>query len=193
MKDQLSRSEKKRRAKGIEQMVHELVALPAGAVNNLPCDEEMKHEIGMTKPLKGGARKRQIKYITKLLREQPIEDLFLFLEEKKGSSLKQKRDFNELEHLRDSLINEAVQVYDQWLEGGYEDMEVTLEGFWESETIKIIKSRFPGIDYKILRKLGLQFARTHNKRFSRELFRLLKAANERAQFDGVAKSRSTVL
>ncbi len=191
MKTQLSKSEKKRRAKGIEQMVNELVNLPASVINNLPCDQEMKHEIGKTKSLKGGARKRQIKYITKLLREQPIEDLFLFLEEKKGSSLKQKRDFNELEHLRDSLINEAVQVYDQWLEGGYEDTEITLEGIWESETIKIIKSRFPGIDYKILRKLGLQFARTHNKRFSRELFRLLKAANERAQFDGVAKSRST--
>jgi len=183
MKNQLSKSEKKRRAKGIEQMVHELAALPAGAVNNLPCDEEIKHEIGKIKSLKGGARKRQVKYITRLLREQPTEDLFLFLEEKKGSSLKQKRDFNELEHLRDSLINEAVQVYDQWLEGGYGDTEVTLDGIWESETIKIIKNRFPGIDYKILRKLGLQFARTHNKRLSRELFRLLKAASERAKFE----------
>lgn len=191
MKDQLSRSEKKRRAKGIEQMVRELVALPAGAAKNLPCDEEMKHEIAEAKSLKGGARKRQIKYITKILREQPIEDLFLFLEEKKGSSLKQEREFHEFEHLRDSLVNEAVQIYDLWLEGGYEDTGVTIEGIWESETIKIIKDRFPGIDYKMLRKLGLQFARTHNKRFSREMFRLLKAANERAQFDGAAKSRST--
>ncbi len=191
METKLSKSEKKRRAKGIEQMVNELVKLPAGVINNLPCDQEVKDEIGMTKDLKSGARKRQIKYITKILREQPIEDLLLFLEEKKGSSLKQEREFHELEHLRDSLINEAVQVYDLWLEGGYGDTEVTIEGIWESETIKIIKGRFPGIDYKMLRKLGLQFVRTHNKRFSREMFRLLKAASERTQFDGVAKSRST--
>ena len=40
METQLSKSEKKRRAKGIEQMVHELVALPVGEIVNLPCDEE---------------------------------------------------------------------------------------------------------------------------------------------------------
>ena len=80
METKLSKSEKKRRAKGIEQMVNELVKLPAGVINNLPCDQEVKDEIGMTKDLKSGTRKRQIKYITKILREQPIEDLLLFLE-----------------------------------------------------------------------------------------------------------------
>jgi ribosome-associated protein len=188
METQLSRSEKKRRAKSIEQMVNELATLPAGQIMNLPCEDQLKHELDRTKDLKGGARKRQIKYITKLLREQPIDDLFLYLEEKKGSSLKQKREFHELEHLRDSLINEAVQVYDQWLEGGYGDTDVSLESIWESETMKIIKSRFSGIDYKMLRKLALQFARSHNKRFSRELFRMLKAANERSQFKNLNNS-----
>jgi ribosome-associated protein len=127
METQLSKSEKKRRAKGIEQMVHELAALPVGEIINLPCDEELQHEIGKIKDLKSGARKRQIKYITKLLREQPTDNLFLFLEEKRGSSLKQKREFHELEYLRDSLINEAVQAYDLWLKGEYGDMEVSLE------------------------------------------------------------------
>jgi ribosome-associated protein len=183
METQLSRSEKKRRAKGIEQMVQELATLPAGQIMNLPCEDELKEELDRIRDLKGGARKRQIKYITKLLREQSTEDLFLFLEEKKGSNLKQKREFHELEHLRDSLINEAVEVYSYWLEGGYGETEVTLESIWESETMKIIKNRFPGIDYKMLRRLALQFAKSHNKRFSRELFRMLKAANERAQFE----------
>jgi len=183
METQLSRSEKKRRAKGIEQLVHELVDLSAGQISNLPCDEEVKNEIGQAKDLKSGARKRQIKYITKILREHSTDDLFLFLEEKRGSNLKQKREFHELEHLRDKLIDEAVEVYDRWMEGGYGDTEISLEDIWESETIRIIKNRFSGIDYKMLRKLALQFVRTHNKRFSRELFRMLKAANERAQFE----------
>ena len=81
------------------------------------------------------------------------------------------------------MIDEAVEVYDRWMEGGYDDTEISLEDIWESETIRIIKNRFSGIDYKMLRKLALQFVRTHNKRFSRELFRMLKAANERAQFE----------
>lgn len=182
METQLSKSEKKRRAKNIEQMVHELAALPVGEIINLPCGEELQQEVVKTKNLKSGARKRQIKYITKLLRQHPIEDLFLYLEEKKGSNLKQKREFHELEHLRDSLINEAVQVYGLWREGEYGDKEVSIESIWESETIKVIKSRFSGIDHKMMRKLALQFARSHNKRFSRELFRMLKAAGERAQF-----------
>ena len=183
MATELSKSEKKRRVKTIEQMVHELVTLPAGEVSNLPCDKEVKHEIGRTIKLKGGARKRQIKYITKLLREQPTEDLFMFLQEKKGSGLRKKRQFHELEHLRDRLVNEAVELYDHRSNDGYGDIEGSLDGIWESETMKIIKSRFPGIDYKLLRKLALQFAKNHNKRFSRELFRILKAASDRAQFE----------
>ena len=182
MESQLSRSEKKRRAKSIEQMVHELVGLPASEVLKLPCDGEIIEEISNTRGLKSGARKRQIKYITKILREQPTEDIFLFLQEKKGSNLKQKRQFHELEHLRDRLINEAVDVDDRWRQEGYSNTDVSPEDIWESETLKIIRSRFPDIDYKMLRKLALQFAKNHNKRFSRELFRMLKAASERAQF-----------
>ena len=98
MDSQLSRSEKKRRAKGVEQLVYELAALPANDIDSLPCDTDVRDEIFSAKKLKGGAKKRQLKYVTKLLRDRPVDDLYDFLAKKKGSALKQQREFKEIEY-----------------------------------------------------------------------------------------------
>jgi ribosome-associated protein len=182
MDQQLSKSEKKRRAKSIEQMVLELASLSDGELHILPCNNEIQKEIVKIKKLKSGARKRQIKYITKLLRNEAPDDLFRFLEEKKGSVLKKEREFHELEQLRDELINEAMQFYDDLINEQEADVSGRLDENWKSEAVHLIKNRFPEIEVNILKKSALQFARTHNKRYSRELFKVMKAASERAQF-----------
>ena len=74
MDSQLSRSEKKRRAKALEQLVQELASLPPGEIAKLPCDKDLRDEILAAGSLKSGARKRQLKYATKLLREAPVEE-----------------------------------------------------------------------------------------------------------------------
>ncbi|MCI5220604.1 MAG: DUF615 domain-containing protein, partial [Candidatus Electrothrix sp. LOE2] len=81
---QLSRSEQKRRAKQVEKLVVELAALPAGLLGELPVDEEVRLLFREIAGLKGSSRKRQIKYITKLLRDAPTEELYAFLEKRKG-------------------------------------------------------------------------------------------------------------
>ena len=103
MDTQLSRSEKKRRAKAVEELVTELAVLPEGEIAALPCDSDIKEEITVAGKLKGGARKRQLKYVTKLLRERPVDELFTFLARKKGSMLKEKREFQEIENFRNLL------------------------------------------------------------------------------------------
>ncbi len=172
----VSKSEKKRRAKNVELMVLELVGLPEKDIALLPCDQFLKDDIREAKTLKAGSRKRQIKYIAKTLRKNPVDELYDFLQERKGSQLKNKRDFHELERMRDAVLNEAVAAYDKSRE-----KSVEWEPNWSSKTIEQLNSKFPGIDSSSLRKSAWQFARSRKPAFSREIFRILKAAHERIQ------------
>ena len=180
----LSRSEKKRRAKGVEQLVHELATLPATDIVSLPCDPEVRDQLRSTKKLKGSAKKRQLKYVTKLLRDRPVEDLYDFLAKKKGSALKKQREFQEIEHLRNLLLNETLARYEDILQqAGYFTEENEPEYFWEnSEALSSIAAKFPDIDTALIKNNAVQFAKTRNRKFSRELFRIMKAASEKAQF-----------
>ena len=183
MDSQLSKSERKRRAKGIEQLVHELASLPEREIVALPCDQEIQEEIRSAKNLKGGAKKRQLKYATKLLRDQPVEELYDFLAQKKGSLLKKNREFHELEHFRNLLINEAVQQYEEMIDNnGYINENKPADFFSESVALEAIVDYLPDIDKALLKNTAIQYARTRNRKFSRELFRILKAAFEKIQY-----------
>jgi len=183
MDSQLSRSEKKRRAKGVEQLVSELAALPQGEIASLPCDQEVRDTIKAAKKLKGGSRKRQLKYATKLLREKPAEELYDFLAQKKGSMLKEKREFQELEHFRNLLITEAIQLYEEnRYDHGFANENEPVEFLHDTVTLRAIVNHLPQIDQAVLKNAAMQFAKTRNRKFSRELFRVMKAAKEKAQF-----------
>jgi len=180
---QLSRSEKKRRAKGLEQLVRELTDLAPGEIASLPCDEEIRKEITAAKNCKGGARQRQLKYATKLLRDKPVEELYDFMARKKGSMLKDKREFQELEHFRNILISEALQQYDESRnDNGYFNDTDPGDFLHDTEILRTIVKQLPEVDQALLKNAAMQFARTRNRKYSRELFRIMKAAMEKAQF-----------
>jgi ribosome-associated protein len=183
MDSQLSKSERKRRAKGIEQLVYELASLPDRVIVELPCDQEIREEIRSAKNMKAGAKKRQLKYVTKLLRDQPVEELYDFLALKKGSLLKKNREFHELEHFRNLLINETVKLYEDVMNNdGYMKEQEPLDLLGESVALDAIVDCFPDIDKALLKNTAIQYARTRNRKFSRELFRILKAAFEKIQY-----------
>ncbi len=175
---QLSRSEQKRRIKEVEQLVRELVDLPRQEVKKLPCDQEIVDLFVEVHSLKGGARKRQIKYITKMLKSEENTELYGFLEKKKGASLQQKKAFHELEYLRDRLLEEAIEKR-KVLRSEQQELTET----WESETIQEIEKLFPAVDIIALSRLSSIFARTRQPRHSREIFRLLRAVQEQADRD----------
>jgi ribosome-associated protein len=183
MNSQLSKSERKRRAKGIEQLVYELASLPDRVIVALPCDQEIKEEIRSAKNMKAGAKKRQLKYVTKLLRNKPVEELYDFLALKKGSLLKKNREFHELEYFRNLLITETVELYDGVMNNdGYLSEMEPLDLLRESVALDAIVDHLPDIDKALLKNTAIQYARTRNKKFSRELFRILKAAHEKIQY-----------
>lgn len=171
----ISRSEKKRQAKQIEALACELVTLSTQEIKKLPCDDFLKEEIRTAQTLKSGARKRQIKYITKQIRETDAEPLLNFLEERKGSQLKKNAAFHELERLRDDIITDVLAGVE---EAFHEDEP--LGDDWPSPALDRALSLFPSLDEMEIRKSAKSFSRTRKITYTREIFRALKAAADSA-------------
>jgi len=173
---QLSRSEQKRRIKEVGQLVRELAALPKSVLTKLPCDEETTLLFKEVQSLKGGAGKRQVKYLTKMLKNEPLTELYAFLSKRKGTDLERKKQFHELEYLRDNLLDEAI-AQRQILRSTQQE----LPEIWDSATIKEIQRQLPEVDIVALSRLSALFARTRQPRHSREIFRMLRAVQEQLE------------
>jgi len=178
MEYSLSKSEKKRRAKNIEELATELVNLSPQEIRKLPCEDFIKNELMAARDLKAGARKRQIKYLTKNLREMDASPLFDFLTEKKGSHLQQKKEFHELENLRDNIINDAIAAARDAAEAQEE-----LDRHWQSPALESAAELFPDLDLDAIRVSAWRYTRNRKAALSKEIFRLLKAAAERQRWN----------
>jgi len=174
----LSRSEQKRRIQQLGKLVVELVALPPGVLKQLPVAEEIRELVMETAARKGGARKRQIKYITKLLRSTSVDGLYDFLAEQKGGELFRTKQFHELEYLRDTLIEEAITARRKAQEEQRDFAEK-----WQSMVVQGIVAELPTVDAGELSRLAFLFAMTRKKKHSREIFRMLQAAAEQEEMN----------
>jgi ribosomal 50S subunit-associated protein YjgA (DUF615 family) len=179
----VSRSEKKRLAKNIEEIAKELVVLSPAHIKKLPADDLLKAELSNSRDLKGGALKRQTKFIAGMLRERESETeaILAFLTERKGSHLKQAGEFHELERLREDIITEVLLAREE----AWHNHEQLTES-WHSDTIVAACRRFPALDPNALKKSALRYAATRKPVHRREMFRQLHAAMERQQFSETA-------
>lgn len=172
---EMSRSEQKRRMKQLEKLVAELSSLPPSLIDQLPCSEDVRSRFHEASTMKGGTRNRHIKYVTKKLKAEPVDELYSFLSEKKGKATQMKKEFHEIEYLREELLSEAIE---QHRVAKHEQTE--LEENWPSMMAEKICSDYPGIDKTLITRLSWMYARTRNSRHSRELFRIIRAAHEQA-------------
>lgn len=176
----VSRTEKKRQAKEIETLSKELAELPRADLLKLPCDDFLREEIRAAGKLKAGSRKRQIKYIAKELRKQPVDELLDFLAERRGSRLKTSIENKELERLKNDIIAAAIDEYN--------DRENFEDYFFMDRTapplLKAIEM-FPTLDIEDLAKPAENFAATRKVSQSREIFRALKAAADKLKFSTI--------
>ncbi|NOX24636.1 MAG: DUF615 domain-containing protein [Deltaproteobacteria bacterium] len=175
--EQLSRSEKKRRAKCVESLAAELVKLSASEIKCLPGDNFLRSNIKEAKELKAGARKRQIKYITKQLRDLDIEPFLTLLAEKKGSKLKQTQVIHQLEYWRDNIITAAIN------DSHYEEQDgQPFNENWSSPVLNEVAENFQKIDLQAIKIAAVKYVKTRKPAFSREIFRIIKAAHESERF-----------
>jgi ribosome-associated protein len=171
MAERLSKSEQKRGFKRIEEVAGELADLSNNDLKKFPGSQEIKDEILACRGLKGGARKRQIKYLAKVMRQEPLDDVYSFLTTIKGSDLQKKEVLHEAERLRDQMINEAMEDHQEHLR-----MQVPWEPVWESAALDHIVEKYPDLKEDEMRKSIYQYVKSRNIVHYRELFRILKSA-----------------
>jgi ribosome-associated protein len=171
MTEKLSRSEQKRTFRRIEEAAAELADLSNNDLKKFPGSKEITDEIMACRGLKGGARNRQIKYLAKIMRQEPLDDIYTFLTDIKGSDLYKKGVLHEAERLRDTLINEAMEDHQRCLRA-----QIPWEPVWESDIISHVVEKYQSLNANEIRKSVYQYVKSRNILHYRELFRMLKAA-----------------
>ncbi len=175
MTEYISRSAQKRRFKDEEGVAEELSLLTDKDLKLLPAGQAVKDEILRCRTVKGGARKRQVKYLAKVMREEPVEAILAFLADRKGSQVKVTKLQREVERLRDVIINEAIEEQQSTLQAG-----LPWEPHWQGPEIDAAVAHYP-IDEGDLRKTVHQYVKTRIHTYYREVFRILKAAVEKEE------------
>lgn len=175
MTERISKSAQKRRFKDEEKAAAELAQLSDKDLKKLAISQELKDEIIRCRTQKGGALKRQIKYLAKVMRENGVEEIFDFLVERKGSKVKETKLHREIERLRDVLINEAINAQQACLQQG-----MIWEPDWQGEEIDSFVQQYP-TDEGDLRRTVFQYVKTRLHNHNGEVFRIVKAAVDRQE------------
>ncbi len=175
MTERISKSAQKRRFKDEESAAAELAMLSDKDIKKMTVGQAVKDEIVNCKGLKGGALKRQIKYLAKVMREDSVEEIFEFLADRKGSKLKENKLHREVERLRDVIINEAIEDQQSCLQAG-----MVWEPNWHGEALDSFVRQYP-VDEGDLRKTVFQYVKTRIHNHNREVFRIVKAAIEKEE------------
>ncbi|MFT5701871.1 MAG: ribosome-associated protein [Desulforhopalus sp.] len=178
MTERLSKSEMKRRFKQEEEVALELALLSDKDLKLLEVSDELKKEIIQCRSVKDGARKRQVKYLAKLMREESVDDILVFLAARKGSKLKDNKLHHEAERLRDAIITEAIEQQQLFLQ-----RQKPWEPDWKGEQIDDLIAKYP-IDSGDLRRTVHQYVKTRFQNHYKEVFRIVKAALEKNQLLG---------
>lgn len=170
MTKRISKSAQKRRFKDEESAAAELAQLSDKDLKKLSIGQTLKDEIIRCRGQKGGALKRQIKYLAKVMREDSVDVIFDFLADRKGSKVKETKLHREVERLRDVIINEAIDDQQSCLQAG-----MVWEPNWSGDEIESFAEHYP-VDEGDLRRTVFQYVKTRLHNHNREVFRIVKAA-----------------
>ncbi|OQY24489.1 MAG: hypothetical protein B6I37_03195 [Desulfobacteraceae bacterium 4572_35.2] len=155
----VSRSSRKRDAKSIEQLVHDLVDMADADFARLPASERILSELAQTRVTKGhGSRKRQLKFVAGLLRSDldEADQLKAFV----AGDHQQQRDDSRLTH----------------------QLEVLREKLCDKETAKSAleeaRELFSGLDVIELKRLVGAYKGPADKKNYRQIFRCLRDGSD---------------
>lgn len=154
-----SKSAKKRAAKEIEELAKQLAEVSDAAFGRLPVASELREEIRLARSTKAhGARKRQIQHLAAVLRkhEEEAEALRAHLDSLNQVHYQDQKRFHLLEELRDRIC-EPVRC---------------------EQALEQVRKTLPSADVGALARLAKAVHLSSDKRASREIFRLLRAAQE---------------
>lgn len=152
-----SRSSKKRAAKAVEELAATLLNLAEADYRRLPIKGDISRELTLARAIKAhGARKRQLKHLAGLLRENDDEreQAETFIADLERGQQHNTAAFHHLEELRDGLCDPGRT----------------------SETLAEIETTLTDIDTGKIRRLAESVQNSADKRAFREIFRMLRDA-----------------
>lgn len=154
-----SKSQRKRDSQALQALGEQLVTLPAAQLYALDLPEPLREAVGFARTMDArGARKRQLKFIGRLLRETDAEPIRAAIEALQRQDRQQALRFQRLETLRERLLSEG---------------DAALAEFLQSH---------PDADRQRLRQLvrqaRLEREQGRGPRSARALFRLLRELTE---------------
>ncbi|MGD8514894.1 MAG: ribosome biogenesis factor YjgA [Granulosicoccaceae bacterium] len=154
--DRPSKSQRKRDMLALTALGEQLVDLPANTLARLPLDDRLQQAIRECQTINArGGRKRQLKFIGKLMRDTDADAIRAALEQLAAPHRKSVRAFHHVEQWRDRLLEEGDPALGELLD------------------------EHPDANRQVLRQLlrnarNQKLSETKQKQAARELFRYLR-------------------
>ena len=155
----LSKTRRKRAMEELQALGEALAALPADRLKKVDLPEELREAIGMAQRMsrQDEARRRQMQYIGRLMRNVEIEPIRAALADARGDSAAETARLHRLERLRNELLDDETTLHE-------------------------IATLYPGIDLQHLRSLRRAALKEKEQdkppRNYRAIFQLLKDADQ---------------
>ncbi len=151
------RSARKREIQAVANLAKRLVDSTKAGIT-LPVNDELQTALIHAQTTKGSARKRQLKFIARLLRENEQDEAAVrtFLDGAEQLKTEETRAFKKLEKLRDDLLDPELFP----------------------AAMKRACDEFPGLDRREISSLARAAHKNPNKKHSRAIFRRLREASE---------------
>jgi ribosome-associated protein len=104
--DNISRTKRKQAAEGLQDMGAQLVDLDVALLETLELPDDLKEAVAAARKIKShGARKRQLQYIGRLMRQYDTEMVQVALQKMEGRQDQERRRFKRVERWRDELVS----------------------------------------------------------------------------------------
>jgi ribosome-associated protein len=103
--EKVSRTQKKKAAEGLQEMGEQLVDLDDAQLGALDLPNDLKEAVAAAKKIKShGARRRQLQYIGRLMRDYDTNVVQEALEKIEARGDRERRRFKRVERWRDELV-----------------------------------------------------------------------------------------
>jgi ribosome-associated protein len=156
-----SRTTIKNESSEVTTFAKNLVGLTKAQINKLPLSENSLYEVLKAQSMQRIALKRQIGFISKILRSEDIEELQQAYDDLFNVSQAQKAKFQRLETLRDTLINNNTSK---------ESINKLIEDHSDLD-IQYIRQLIRNAQNEIMKENG-------STKYSREVFQYIKNLSE---------------
>ncbi|KLV06393.1 MULTISPECIES: ribosome biogenesis factor YjgA [Photobacterium] len=109
----VSKTEMKRDMEALQKLGEELVDLKPNALAKIPLDDDMRAAVKDAQRFKNEARRRQLQFIGKMMRQVDIEPIQIALDKLRNKHAQSTAQLHKLENRRDDLIAQGDSMINE--------------------------------------------------------------------------------